>query len=323
MNNPWEEIERPEKELHYRLIDSDHPLRLLRARDSYDRFLFIYEFPKSDKVSDAFPNLNGIEIFLNKSANASADSYMLILILKDKKDWQIFLSLCDDIVTSTRGLERSSQATMVILRRLKKWQEFLKTSRKDILPERVIKGLLGELIFMQHHLFRNFTPSESIQFWQGPDDLPQDFNVNEAAVEVKCQSGASTPKVHISSIDQLCPQLPVMYLYVVTLGKSEKLHSEALNLPSIINDIRAVLTAEAPDEYERFNNLLYQTGYLDLEVYEEYNYILVAEKMYEVAEEFPRVCPVSIPLGVSDLRYSISLMECERFEAYPEWVNIT
>lgn len=323
MNNPWEEIARPEQDLHYRLIDPDHPLRLLRARDSSDRFLFIYEFPGSDRLSETFPRLNGIDIFLNKPADPAAGNYMLILILKDKKEWQVFLSLCNDLIASTKELERGIQSTRVILRRLKKWQEFLKKTRTDILPERAIKGLLGELIFMRNHLFQAFGPAASIQFWQGPDDAPQDFNIHEAAVEIKCQSGASKPRVHISSVDQLCPSLPEMYLHVVTMGKSDQQHPDSFNLPTVIGEIRDVLTTDAPEEYENFNNLLYQTGYLDVEEYEEFNYILITEKMFKVTDGFPRICPTSIPQGVEDLSYNISLVECERFEAYPEWVNIS
>ncbi len=84
------------------VIDSEHPLRLLRARDIYGRFLFIYEFSGSDHIPEKFPELNGIDIHLQGPEQSASDNYMLLLVLKENKEWQIFLSLCNDLVASTK-----------------------------------------------------------------------------------------------------------------------------------------------------------------------------------------------------------------------------
>jgi len=322
MNNPWEEIERPVSDLFYRLIDAEHPLRLLRARDSYDRFLFIYEFQGSGKAVEKIPELNGIDINLHQPKGLQAENHKMILVLRDKRDWQIFLSLCNDIVSSTRSSAPGIQATQVILRRLRQWQKFLQKIQKDLLSEISIKGLIGELLFITRHLFPAFGAGAAIQFWQGPEDAPQDFNIHDCAVEVKCQTGNTSPRVHISSIDQLCPQLPKMYLYVVTLGRVEDNNFNAVNLPALIQTIREKLEIDSPMDLERFNNLIYQEGYLDLEEYEHFNYMLVSERMYLVSDGFPRVCQEELPLGVVGINYDINLINCEPFAAFPKWVNL-
>ena len=109
MNNPWEEIKIPSQDILYRVIDTEHPLRLLRARDIYGRFLFIYEFSGSDHIPDKFPELNGINIHLQSPEQSASGSYMLLLVLKENKEWQIFLSLCNDLVSSTKSLDRLLQ----------------------------------------------------------------------------------------------------------------------------------------------------------------------------------------------------------------------
>lgn len=323
LNNPWEEIKTPSHDLLYRRIDPEHPLRLLRARDIYGRFLFIYEFPPSDYIPDKFPELNGIELHLRGPEKVQSGNCMLLLILKDKKEWQIFLSLCNDLVASTRGLEQDVQATQIILRRLKRWQEFLQRTRSELLPEKEIKGLIGELLFIKKHLIPAFGSGAAIQFWQGPEDAPQDFNVHDCAIEVKCQLGTTTPQVRISSADQLCAQLPEMFLYVVTLGKAEQNMAEAVNLPSLIKEIRSQLETNFPSDFERFNNLLYQTGYLDLEEYEQFNYIPVLEKMFSVNNDFPRICSEDLAPGIERVVYNIKLLECEPFSASPDWMELT
>lgn len=322
MNNPWEEIKIPSHDVLYRLVDPLHPLRLLRARDSYGRFLFIYEFPPSDHIPDKFPKLNGIDIHLRGPEEIQNGNYMLLLVLKEKKEWQIFLSLCNDIVASTRELEQHIQATRIILRRLKRWQEFLQSARSGLLPEKEIKGLIGELLFIKKHLSPAFGTGKAIQFWQGPEDAPQDFNVHNCAIEVKCQLGTTTPKVRISSVDQLCSQLPQMFLYVVTLGKSEEEAGEAVNLPGLIQEIRGTLEEDYPSDSERFNNLIYQTGYIDSDEYEQFSYIPVSEKMFSVIPGFPRICPEELSPGIERLTYDIKLLDCEPFSASPDWMDL-
>lgn len=322
MNNPWDEIQTPSHDLLYRQVDPEHPMRLLRAKDIYGRFLFIYEFPPSDSIPDKFPELNGIELHLRGPGKVQSENCMLLLILKDKKEWQIFLSLCNDLAASTKSLEQDVQATQIILRRLKRWQEFLQKTRSGLLPEREIKGLIGELYFMTKHLFPFFGAGQSVQFWQGPEDAPQDFNIHDCAVEVKCQLGTTTPQVRISSADQLCPQLPEMFLYVVTLGKVERGMPAAVNLPGIIKTIRNVLEADFSSDFEHFNNLLYQTGYLDLEEYERFNYLVAAEKMFSVSENFPKICSEKLDPGIERVTYNIRLGECEPFATTPDWMTM-
>ncbi len=323
MNNPWEEIKIPSQDILYRVIDTEHPLRLLRARDIYGRFLFIYEFSGTDHIPDKFPELNGINIHLQNPEQSASGSYMLLLVLKENKEWQIFLSLCNDLVSSTKSLEQKAEATLIILRRLKRWQHFLQKARSGLLSEKEIKGLTGELLFINRHLIPAFGVRTAIQFWQGPEDAPQDFNIHDCAIEVKCQLGTTTPVVHISSADQLCTQLSSMFLYVITLGKSDEATRLAVNLPSLISDIRNQLEADAPSELERFNDLLYQTGYIESEEYERFNYIPVSEKMFSVKNGFPRICSENLMTGIDKVTYNVNLLDCEPFSAVPDWMELS
>lgn len=322
MNNPWEEISIPAHDVFSRRVDHTHPLNLFWARDPYGRFLFIYEFISPDSIPDKFPLLNGIEVRLLTPEQHQSNNYMLLLILKDKKDWQIFSSLCNDIIASTREIDKNSQATRIILRRLKRWQEFLQKSRSELLSEKEIKGLIGELLFIVKHLAPSFGMGQAIQFWQGPEDTPQDFNIENCAVEVKCQLGTTSPAVHISSAEQLCTQLSKMYLYVVTLGKADADAENVVNLPTLIRQIRHELEAATPSALERFNNLIYQTGYIDLDEYNEYSYLLSTEQMFSVEPGFPRICPSDLVPGIDRLTYDINLLDCEPFTATPDWMQI-
>lgn len=322
MNNPWDEITPPSKDLSARRVDHTHPLDLFWARDHLGNYLFVYEFEKIDiKLPTALPALAGIQSMFLKAENTKYKN-RFVLLLKERVRWEIFLSLCNDLLQVTRHAKSPSLAIQTLLRRLSHWQEFLKKIRPTILPEETIKGLIGELLFIKKHLIPVFGVVPAIKFWQGPEGLPQDFNVNDSAIEVKCQSGATAPNVRITSEEQLCPQLPEMYLYVVTLGKTTVDNEEVMNLPSLIGDLRKELEFEETDIIERFNDLLHMIGYIDSDLYSDYCYILTGQKIFQVNDNFPRICNENIPLGVNRLSYHIDLFACEPFEKHPAWMKV-
>src|SRR5258708_17450041 len=125
------------------------------------------------------------------------------MLLNDKGNWELFFSLCNDLVEATDHINDSAEAVQKIMIRLNRWHEFLKKRHPGLLSEEKILGLIGELLFIKNHLIPVFGPGQSIKFWQGPEGLPQDFNVNESAIEVKCQSASRSDTVRISSADQL------------------------------------------------------------------------------------------------------------------------
>jgi hypothetical protein len=322
MNNPWEDIDSPSKNISARRVDHRHPLDLFWAKDYLGHYLFIFEFPPDGSLGKiALPDLVGIQV-IHMPAMSQDDKNRVILLLNEQSNSEIFLSLCKDLVESTRLINNTSAAVQAILSRLDRWQEFLKRNRSGILSEEQILGLVGELLFITDHLIPAFGPGQSIQFWQGPEGLPQDFNVNESAIEVKSQSGATSPYVKISSADQLCTQLPEMYLFVVTLGKAALETKNSINLPHLVSHIRETLKSEGSTHNERFNDLLYAVGYIESDRYLDFNYLLTGKKVYHVSEGFPRICANSLHPGVTNVSYSISLSACAEFENQPNWMHI-
>ena len=67
------------------------------------------------------PKVSGIEINVNK---ISEQRTQLILTLLDSEQFDIFCTLCGDLVTSTSRLERHDTAAnlTVVLQGIKRWQ---------------------------------------------------------------------------------------------------------------------------------------------------------------------------------------------------------
>ncbi len=244
---------------------------------------------------------------------ANNEKSRLVLILKEKINWELFFALCNDLINATMHIKNSSSASKTILQRLRRWHEFLKNKRLDVLTEEKIKGLIGELTFILKHLIPKYGSTEAVRFWIGPKGSPQDFSVNDCAIEVKCQLSGTYPNVKISSADQLFSQLSKLYLFVITLGKSPNDNINIINLPSLIAEITHQLENETVS-LNLFQDKLMETGYYYSEKYLDYNYLLLEEHIYEVTNEFPRICPNDLKQGIINISYNINLEECTPFE---------
>lgn len=321
MNNPWDDIAPPKSEISARRVDHTHPLDFFWACNHTNQYMLIYEFSSTEsREKIVFPDLSGIQPGIFSSENDTG-TYKLVLILKEQENWEIFLSLCKDLVIATRHAKNSLAAIRIIVQRLSRWKELLNTNRTNLLSEEKIKGLIGELLFLKNHLSPSFGIGQAVKFWQGPDGSPQDFNVNDCAIEIKCQSGVSAPFVRISSAEQLCPQLPKMYLFIVTLGSTTTDHNNVINIPTLVREIREMLIDKPTATSLRFSDLLYATGYMDSSRYLYFNYVLAGEKMFQVSDGFPRICPDHIHSGIAKLSYMINLSSCTPFENQPDWIK--
>jgi hypothetical protein len=316
MKNPWNEIQKPDVDFNVRLVGETHPLRLYWGRDTQGRYLFIYESaPGMIPDRKSLPKLAGISV----AVAFSASNTKLVLILNDTVNWELFHSLCEDLVRATSTTDKDEHGSIIFLRRLSRWQEFLKRERSGILSNEAIKGLIGELLFLTDKLAATFSWADAVSFWKGPEDAPQDFAVHDTAVEVKCQSGGSKPSVSVTSAEQLVPQLPKGFLAVYTIASADPGDPDAFTLNRLVSEIRNKLQSESENTRERFEDLLFMAGYMTREEYDDTFFMRIALKCYQISEGFPRIEMSAIPDGVERLSYTLRLESCAPFEGTPEW----
>jgi len=312
-NNPWEQISVPKANVKSILVDHTHPIEISWAVNQAGQYLLVALFNeiKNPSVFE-FPKLNGFEIVIT-------DQNLLVMTLSNKEQWEMFFSICSDLIASTRPCDNHDEAMQTLIRRLRGWQIHLSSKKPKILSDEKIRGLIAELLFLDLHLFPYFELTESVDFWTGPEGSSQDFNIKSTVVEVKSQLGEKPSSVRISSTDQLCPELPELYLHVVVLGKSDEKTTGSFNLSSLILRIKKELLDSLPSSIERFNELLLSVGFMEHSEYEKKNFILLNEKTYKVVEGFPRICTKDVPAGLDQVRYNLNLVSCEDFLSELEW----
>lgn len=311
MSNPWEQIKAPISNFNVRRADAAHKFDFFWGKDISDDFLFLFQCDAHVQFPSEVPSLQGIDITV--SITGVDKKTRFILRLNNKEDSDIFYSLCLDLMHATRDCPREEVVVAVIIRRLERWHIFLKKTRIKLLSEAEQKGLIGELLFLSRHIFPRFSVFEALSFWQGPLDAPQDFCIGDLAVEVKCQLGTSKPLIRISSIAQLNTQLEKLYLFVVTLGKGAENTENAVNLPIIITEIREYIQQRQPSSSDFFENLLLQAGYIDLQDYNKFNFVVSKVRFYEVTDDFPKLSSGDIPEGIVNVSMDIMLDKCSQF----------
>jgi hypothetical protein len=312
MSNPWLGIEKPTAEFNVRLVVAQHPLRLFWGVDSRGRYLFVADVPEAGlPARGTLPDIEGIRL----GAALHGGQGKIVLLLNETQNWELFHALCNDLVHATATASDEIAASAILVRRLQRWQDFLRRARSPILPMEEIKGLIGELLFLSKPVAAQFGWDAAIGFWKGPEDAPQDFAIHETAVEVKCQSGSSKPSVRITSVDQLSPQLPRGFLVVQTLATADTDDEDAFTLNSLTQRIRDSLTDATPATRERFEVLLFSAGYLHHEFYDSLIFQRVATATYRLTEGFPRLLPGAIPAGIQRVTYQLELEACAPFAA--------
>ncbi len=299
--NPWKKIAKPYKNLNAILADKENSLKFFWAKDSIGNSIFLLHTKLDVIKTERIPKLNGIKVTLSKIEK----TYQLILTLISKDDKDIFYTLCIDLLNSTKGVYDENIAIGILLKRLKKWQYFLKQSRNPI-DKKQLKGLIGELFFLKKYLLKNFNVDEALNFWKAPLQSVQDFELNNMAIEVKTKSSMNA--ITISSYEQLFTTLDELYLFVLTLTESTQKDKESFTVYDLIKEIRKLIGLEYID---KFNHLLLLYGFLELSEYKELYFKISTDEFYKVIDGFPRISEV--PQSIENLTYRVNLDACKDF----------
>ena len=227
---------------------------------------------------------------------------------------EIFLAVANDLYGRITGTENETAATSAFIDRMYEWQAFFeKRSPEGLSPEEQ-RGLYGELYFLQNILFPSKQDLNSqIEGWTGPLGRQHDFQFGETSVEVKTSSAKQHQKMLVTGEQQLDETL-VKRLFVFFLSISLVQNSDA-TLPDLIQEIRTVLRENVLAQLN-FEKALFERGYLDVQQdkYLSVGYHIREFCTFSVAGDFPRLTAKGMPLGVGDLRYSIAVDECRKYQ---------
>ncbi len=227
---------------------------------------------------------------------------------------EIFGSLGDEVARKVSTAPDEARAVSLLLARLAAWQRFLTEHGPGQMSDESCVGLAAELVFLERHVLPVRTAANAMQSWLGPTRAPQDFRFTGCLVEVKGSSSLSPVGFRVSNLQQLSGDagLPLFVCHVgLAVGGPE-----ARSLNTIVAAVRSVVLATVGGADALFEELLFQSGYLDIHApaYEQPAYSVRAMRFFRVEDGFPRLTPGGVPAGVQSATYSVSLAACEGFE---------
>lgn len=301
---PWEQIAEPRSDYNVRRVAGMTGIPTYWGKDAAGQYLLIIELEGDHtyQYRRDVTRLNGIGVDLRNGENET--QRRLVLTLERNVDSDLFLALCETLITTLATETDSAVVLSVTLQHLKRWKAFLAGKKARMLTNEEIRGLFAELYVLRQLYLRRLTQDEAIDAWCGADDSHQDFIFGNVALEVKSLSGRERSSVRISSEDQLEALVDNLFLMAVRLVDVPDTEA-ARSLNDMIALIeQELVTAEA---IEQFSEKIAGCGYVALTDYDKPRFTVGSIKVYTVTEEFPKIIRSQISPGLFHVSYDIQL----------------
>ncbi len=251
------------------------------------------------------PKFKSLEIHFRQ-----LDKMSFVLRLLDDSQRDLFHTLCKDVVLAAEQGHDLADAVARAVRRTRRWSFMLRGGSQQGLSIDEQRGLVGELAFLSE-IEAKLGAAAAIEAWRGPEGSPKDFEFPGLCVEVKARRGAAKPLVKISSEDQLA-DVDGADLFLRVYDVNSSIAPEGQTLHDIVKHTQLKFSDDQT-AFDRWQDLLDATGYdLDAE-YSERRWVVGLTRTYSVTENFPRIAGI-VPVGVSNVGYSIDLEACEPFK---------
>lgn len=289
----------------FRRVDDTHPLDLYAGIDVEGRHVLMLV---SHQPPPAIPPPGAVEVLCNQRGDR--DWAVIFRLGRPDLD-ELFGRLCQDLVDMSRSATRDHGAD-VLLGRLNRWRKLLELGHRKTLSDRELRGLVGELWFLDSVGIPRMGIDAGVSGWNGPLGAPQDFLIDGQLVEVK----TIPPGVHgvnISCVEQLDGGGAPLFLVVVQLAPSDGAHPDAFTLSALVGRLRTTVEASAGATNE-FALRLAEAGYTDAEEYSRTWFRVTGCRYYCVRDDFPRIVRDGLAAGIAAVSYEIDLQQCSPFE---------
>lgn len=283
-------------------INATHPI---------DIYLGITDFQQKSLVIIANGNINDIESsrFIKTEIRKREDNkiYLSFTLMNDSMN-DLFYKFCQDIVESTADVSEN-EVISFIAKRWTDWTKLFMNPINSLLNENEIKGLFGELIFLNDYMFKKYGIDRGLTSWMGPDLSHKDFEIDDTWYEIKTTNQASL-SIKINSIEQLDSDVDGT-LAIIRLEPTNIENSKSITINNYINIINEKLSEKQKLLFER------KLSYAKYKYEKEYNkYIYYIQKidLYDVNNNFPKIKKEFLQNGILKVTYEISIESINKFK---------
>ena len=294
--NLLEKFEKGKDSHTYQRVGVDYSVNVfLGYNDSGNMSMVVAENGKEERVKSS----KFIDVQLKRREDKKL---ALSFDLLDDAYSQMFTIFCKDMIAvcERAGKEMAISSALV---RWKYWLELFGRKNPHILDKNEIKGLIGELCFLNDYLAPKVGMDEAIKSWMGPLLGHKDFEIQDTWYEVKSINEGAI-QVTISSLEQLESELDG-HLVIVRLEETSENNDQAINLNGIVLHIMEQI--EDPEIRDLFIIRLDNLGYVNDPEYDKYVFVKRGHETYRVDNEFPRLRRKDIDSSIGNAKYTLMM----------------
>lgn len=290
-----------------RRVDSEITHNLFWMVDQNGDYGFYLKTVEEFKNIEIDIKLRGISLIKRNHDNKGE----LFLIVNCKDDWELFLSVCKDIISICTSYSSNEEMIIAVENRLKRWQTFLMQNVLVSLSFTMQMGLFAELYFLKNVLIPSRGVTAAITAWGGPEADKQDFSFADLVVEIKSYKTSRGPQVTISSSHQLFSNDKPLFLVAYGLTEAEN----GKSIADLISELDNLFSSESVTIIQSFEQKLIEFGYMPGLVYDVmYKFVVDSERGFSVEKDFPKILPHQTPSEIVAINYTIDLQFCTSFE---------
>ena len=283
----------------WKRVGDIHPVDLYYGKDEHGRNAI--EFSGQFVINRKIHSSVVIEITHYKNTDGGKS---IVFSLLDNKLLHPFCDFLNSMIEATAQHSLSNQDAYHSVCEVYFIMQKMFRTNTDILSEPEIKGLIGELLFLQNHLFPTVEKTKAIGAWSGAEKTRKDFAFDQEWYEIKTiDYGKET--VHISSIEQL--DSPIEGSLVIFQVERMAEEYDGISLNKLASGILSQITSVYDKDI--FTSKLQDANYSFNPKYDEYVYELRTVDEYKVTLGFPRITRSDISPAIAKASFDLTIAE--------------
>ena len=226
------------------------------------------------------------------------------VVRKPAASLEMFTLMAADLLAAVNTGARSDElrAYHQLLSRVRSWQQFMERPRDRRLSDEEEVGLVGELSLLRRLLDTGTPVAAVMDYWKGPANGLRDFVTEALDIEVKATVSVNGFPARISSLEQLDD---VSGRRVCLAAFRFSVQDTGQTLPEMIDAVRNEIGDQGRSAFERS---LLLAGYEDAYAAEyRRGFVPVDQRVFVMAEDFPRLSRSGTPLAVRSAEYELDL----------------
>ncbi len=285
-----------------------HDVFLGQHRPSGERFAEMQLIATAvGRVPSPVARTRGLEV---RVVLRSADSAVIRLSETTDTHGRQFEELVSDVLTVLEAAPGEGAAARVVSR-IVAWQEFFAREGAP-LSAGSAAGLFAELTLLNTVVAPAVGVERAVDHWTGPDPALQDFQFPAGSIEVKSYRGTGTGALEISSERQL-DRAGTDHLFVAYVELDQRSNGTGETLADVIGTSKRLAGHSTPAAAllgDKLRTARWTESHAEVRTE---RYAVRRLEFFEVLDDFPRLTPEVLPVGLGNVRYRIDRSSLEAF----------